>query len=343
MPLLPPLLRFTLRRAGALVVLCFGISVVAFLLTTQVPADPVTANLGQAALADPAAVRAFREHYGLNKPLPVQYILYVDRLLHGNLGESEQSHRPVLADLEQYVPATAELTVAAMLIAYVVGITTGVISAVRRGRLADTVIRVLTLVGVSVPIFWLALIALFVFFYLLGWVPGGGRLSPAIASAPSVTGFYTIDALLAGDWGVFVNALQHLALPACVLAANNIGMITRFTRASLLEVLGKDYILAAQAKGLRSRTVILQHALRAALPPILTVSGLAFANVLTGTVLVETIFSWPGIGQYAFRSATTLDLPAIMGVTLFIAFVYAAINMVIDLLHTLVDPRVHVA
>lgn len=338
-----PFVRFLARRLAALVLLGVGITFVAFVLTEMVPGDPAAANLGQRAIADPAAVQAFREKYGLDKPLPVQYVVYLQHLVQGDLGQSEQSHRAVRTDLSEYIPATAELAVTSIVIAFALGIALGVLSAVRRNRLTDQVLRVVSLGGISMPTFWLALVALYVFFFKLGWVPGSGRLDPGVLPAPHVTGLYTVDALLAGQLDVLGNALQHLILPACVLAAYNIGLLTRFTRSAVLEVINHDYIQAARAKGLPEHTVILRHVLRAALPPIITVGGLAFANVMTGTVLVESIFAWPGIGQYAFHSATTLDLPAIMGVSLFVAVVYIAVNFVVDILYGIVDPRMRLA
>jgi peptide/nickel transport system permease protein len=336
-------LRFLGRRLGALILLGLGITFVAFVLTELVPGDPAAANLGQRAIGDPGAVKAFREHYGLDRPLPVQYALYLQHLASGDLGESEQSHRPVRTDLSEYVPATAELALTSIVLAFALGITLGVVAAVRRNRPTDQILRVLSLGGISMPTFWLGLVALYVFFFQLGWVPGSGRLDPGVSPAPHVTGLYTIDALIAGQFDVFGNALQHLVLPACVLAAYNVGLLTRFTRSAVLEVINNDFVQAARAKGLPEHTVILRHVLRAALPPIITVGGLAFANVMTGTVLVESIFSWPGIGQYAFHSATTLDLPAIMGVSLFVAVVYIAVNFVVDVLYGVVDPRIRVA
>ena len=338
-----PFLRFLARRLAALLLLGLGITFVAFVLTELVPGDPAAANLGQRAIGDPAAVQAFREHYGLDKPLPVQYALYLEHLARGDLGESEQSHRAVRTDLGEYVPATAELAVTSILIAFVLGIALGVLAAVRRNRLTDQVLRVVSLGGISMPTFWLALVALYFFFFKLGWVPGSGRLDPGVLAPPHATGLYTVDALLAGQFDVAASALQHLILPACVLAAYNVGLLTRFTRSAVLEVINNDYIQAARAKGLPERTVIFRHVLRAALPPIITVAGLAFANVMTGTVLVESIFAWPGIGQYAFHSATTLDLPAIMGVSLFVAVVYIVVNFAVDILYGIVDPRIRVA
>lgn len=335
-------LRFLGRRLAALVLLGLGITFVAFVLTELVPGDPAAANLGQRAIGDPAAVAAFRAHYGLDKPLPVQYAVYLQHLAVGDLGQSEQSHRAVRTDLAEYVPATAELALTSIVIAFVLGIGLGVLAAVRRNKLTDQVLRVISLGGISMPTFWLALVALYVFFFQLGWVPGSGRLDPGVSPPPHVTGLYTFDALISGQFDVLGNAFQHLILPACVLAAYNIGLLTRFTRSAVLEVINNDYIQAARAKGLPEHTVVLRHVLRAALPPIITVGGLAFANVMTGTVLVESIFSWPGIGQYAFHSATTLDLPAIMGVSLFVAVVYITVNFVVDVLYGIVDPRIRV-
>jgi peptide/nickel transport system permease protein len=315
----------------------------AFVLTELVPGDPAVANLGDRASADPVAVRIYRQHYGLDKPVLVQYFVYLGNLLHGDLGESEQSQRAVRLDLAEYIPATAELAVTSMVLSCLLGIPLGVIAALRRNRLSDQILRVVSLGGMSTPQFWLALVALYIFFYKLGWAPGSGRLDAIVLPPPHLTGLYTLDSLAAGQLDVFANSLQHLILPACVLAAFNMGLFTRFTRSAVLEVLENDYIRTARAKGLPELTVIFRHVLRAASPPILTVVGLAFGNVMTGTVLVENIFSWPGIGQYSYRSATALDLPAIVGVMLFVAIVYILVNMVVDILYGIIDPRIQLA
>jgi peptide/nickel transport system permease protein len=335
-----PLQVFVGKRLVALVLLGLGVTLIAFVLTHLVPGDPAEANLGQRAGSDPVAVRVFRERYGLDKPLPVQYVVYLSNLLHGDMGESEQSRRPVRADLGEYIPATAELAVTSIILSGVLGVGLGVLAALRRNQLTDQVLRIVSLGGISMPSFWLALVALYVFFYVLSWVPGSGRLDPGIPMPPRTTGLLTLDALLSGRLDVFGNALQHLILPACVLAASNMGLFTRFTRSAVLEVLDNDYVRTARAKGLPERSVILGHVLRAASAPVITVIGLAFGNVMTGTVLVENIFAWPGIGQYSFRSATTLDLPAIVGVMLFVALVYILANLVVDVLYGVIDPRV---
>jgi peptide/nickel transport system permease protein len=334
--------RFALRRLAALVLLSLGITFVAFILTELVPSNAVATNLGEQAAGDPVAVAAFKHHYGLDKPFPIRYAIYLDHLVHGDLGQSSLTHGPVTHDLGQFIPATGELALYSILFAAVVGIGFGVIAALRRNRPADHALRVASLAGISMPTFWIALVALYVGFFRLGWFPGAERLDPGVSPPPSVTGLYTIDALLDGNLGLFVQALHHLVLPALVLAAFNVSLLTRFTRSAVLEVIGNDYVRAARAKGLPERTVVLRYIVRGALPSVVTVLGLVFANVLTGAVLVEKIFSWPGIGQYAFQAAVNVDVPAIAGVSLFVAVVYITINFIVDVLYGLIDPRIRV-
>jgi peptide/nickel transport system permease protein len=336
------LVYFILRRFAALVLLTLGITAVTFVLTQLVPTDAAATNLGEQAAGDPAAVAAFEQHYGLDKPLPVRYLVYLGHVLQGDLGESSVTHGPVTHDLGQFIPATAELALYAVLIAAIVGIAFGVVSALRRNRPTDHALRVASLAGISMPTFWIALVALYVGFYRLGWFPGADRLDPGVEPPPHVTGLYTVDAVLAGDFGLFTQALHHLVLPALVLAAFNVSLLTRFTRSAVLEVMGNDYVRAARAKGLQEGTVIRRYILRAALPSVVTVLGLVFANVLTGAVLVEKIFSWPGIGQYAYQAAINLDVPAIAGVSMFVAVVYITINFIVDVLYGVIDPRIRV-
>jgi peptide/nickel transport system permease protein len=335
-------LGFVLRRAAAFVLLALGITLVVFVLTQLVPSNAVATNLGEQAAGNPEAVAAFKAHYGLDKPLPVRYWLYLKNLAQGDLGESSLTHDAVRHDLAQFIPATAELALYSIVIAAFFGIAFGVIAAMRRNGPTDHALRVVSLAGISMPTFWIALVALFVGFYKLGWFPGADRLDPGVTPPPSKTGLYTIDALLAGDWNLFVQALHHLVLPALVLAAFNVSLLTRYTRSAVLEVSGNDYVRAARAKGLPERVVITRYILRAALPAVVTVLGLVFANVLTGAVLVEKIFSWPGIGQYAYQAAVNLDVPAIAGVSLFVALVYITVNFVVDVLYGVIDPRIRV-
>ena len=335
--------RFLAKRIAIGLLLCLGITLISFTLTQLVPGDPVTANLGQQASADPAAVAAFRHQYGLDKPVPVQYLVYLRNLLHGDFEQSQQSHRGVAADLAEYIPATLELAVFAIVISLLIGVPFGIVAAVYRDRWPDQFLRVISLGGVSMPTFWIALLAFYVFFFKLGWLPGGGRLDATQDPPTHTTGFYTIDALIHGQWGLFGSALAHLVLPGLVLATYTVGMLLRFTRASVLEILGQDYVRAARAKGLPERTVILRHVFRPALISIITVAGTAFGSLLSGTVLVENIFSWPGLGQYAYNSAKNLDLPAIMGVSIVVAVVYIVINLLVDVLYGVIDPRIRLS
>ncbi|MEU1641196.1 ABC transporter permease, partial [Nonomuraea sp. NPDC005701] len=329
-----------IRRILIAVLLAWGITLVTFLLTNLVPGDPVAANLGQRALGDPAIVAQWRSEHGLDKPLWQQYAIYLQGLVQGDLGTSQQSHRPVGQDLAEFVPATLELAGAAILISLVLGVAFGVVAALRRDRLSDHVLRLVSLIGISVPTFWLALVAFYVFFFRLQITPGSGRVDAALGSAPAVTGLQTVDALLAGRWDIFTSAVGHLITPALVLALYTIGLLTRFTRSAVLEVLGQDYVRAARAKGLPGRVILFRYVLRSALVPIITVAGLAFGSLLSGTVLVEAIFAWPGVGQYAYKSATSLDLPAVMGVGLVVGVVYLVINLIVDVLYGVIDPRV---
>ena len=335
-----PLLWFLGRRLTASLLVLFGITVIAFVLTQMVPGDPALANLGKNATQE--QIDNFNTVHGFDQPLPVQYAKYLGALLHGDLGVSQQTHNPVTTDLKSFVPATIELALLSVVIASVVGVAFGVIAALFRDRWPDYLLRIVSLSGISVPAFWLALLALYVFFFKWSLLPGGGRLDSDLTPPETITGMYTLDSLLTGDWTVFGNALQHLILPAIVLALASIGLLTRYTRSAVLDVIDQDYVRAARAQGLPERTIVFGHVLRAALPAVITVIGLLFANVLTGAVLVENIFSWPGLGQYGFHAATTLDLPAIMGVSLFVALVYLAVNFVVDTLYGVLDPRIRI-
>lgn len=334
------LLGFLVRRVIITVVLLVGVTLISFLLIQAVPGDTMTATLSEQALQDPEIVAAYRARWGLDQPLYMQYLLYMRNLVQGDLGTSQQTGRPVLDDLLTYVPATLEIALPAMLLSLVLGLAIGLYAAVRHDRFGDHAVRAGTLVGLSTPPFWLALVVLYVFFYLLGVSPAGGRLSTWIVPPEQVTGSVVIDAALEGRWDAVWDAVQHTALPILVLTVLTVAMLVRFVRSAMLEVLDTDYVRAARAKGLPTSRILTAHVLRAGLVPVITVSGLAFASLLSGTVLVEQIFSWPGVGQYAYRSATALDLPAVLGVSLFVAIVYTLVNLVVDLLYGLIDPRI---
>ncbi|MGW4096455.1 ABC transporter permease [Mycobacterium sp. NPDC004974] len=335
-----PLVRYALRRLGLTAILAVGITVVSFLLTTVVPINAAAANLGDRAASDPEVVAAYEARYGLDRPPVVQYFIYLKNLLQGDLGMSQLTHRPVVEDLGAYAPATLELVMAAVLFVVVVGVALGTWAALRRNRFPDQLARIIAMLGVSTPIFWLGLVASFVFFAKLGWLPSGGRLDSTFVAPPKITGFLTIDSLLAGDLPAFASAASHLVLPSVVLGVYTLGLIIRFTRTSVLEVLGQDYVRAAEAKGLSGTETTFRYILRAAAGPIITVTGVAFGTLLAGTVLIETVFNWPGLGQYAYHAATAGDLSAIMGVSLFVSLSYILINLVVDLLYMALDPRV---
>ncbi len=338
-----PIYLYILRRVLFAIPVLLGITLVAFVISNAVPADPMLANLGQRSISNPTIVENFRREWGLDQPAPVQYVVYLSNLLRGNLGMSIKSRRPVLEDLQAYFPATIELATSSIVLALVVGVGAGVISAVWRNHPIDFVARFISLIGVSAPVFWLAIIFLVIFYSRLGWAPGPGRLDVRLSPPPYYTGFYTIDSALAGQWNTFWNAVGHLVLPSLVLASYSTGVITRVTRSAMLEVLSQDYVRTARSKGLRERAVILTHAFSNARLPIVTIIGLSYSTLLTGAVLTETIFAWPGIGRYVFRASTSLDFPAIMGSSLVIAFVFVVMNLLVDVLYYLLDPRIRAA
>jgi peptide/nickel transport system permease protein len=338
-----PIYLYILRRAAFAIPTLLGITLIAFVIANAVPSDPMVANLGQRAMSDPAIVAAFKAEWGLDKPAPIQYLTYLSNLLQGNLGKSIKNRRPVATDLLTYMPATIELATTAIIVALVFGVSVGVISAVWRNSPIDYLARFVSLIGVSAPVLWLALLGLVVLYASLGLVAGPGRLDIRLSPPPRVTGFFTIDSLLAGKFNTFSNAVSHLVLPSLVLALYSAGSITRITRSAMLEVLSQDYVRTARSKGLNERIVVLKHAFANARLPVVTVIGLSYSNLLTGTVLIETIFAWPGIGRYAFQSATSLDFPAIMSVSLVIAFVFILMNLIVDVLYYFLDPRVRAA
>lgn len=313
-------------------------SVLLFLLSHTLPADPVRVALGQDATE--GQVQAYREQLRLNDPLPAQYYRYVTGLLfRGDLGTSIISRRPVLNDLRDYFPATIELALASMLISFLVAVPLGVTSAVRRGAGIDHASRVLSLFAVSMPVFWLGLLFQLIFYAKMGVLPFGDRLDSGLPIPARITGLYTIDSLLHGDLSTFFMAVKHLILPAVVLSNINVAILVRITRSSMLDVLREGYITTARAKGLRERTVVYRHALKNAAVPVVTIGGMRFGELVGGAILTETIFDWPGIGRYAVFSIERVDFPALMGVAWVAAFLYAVINIAVDLTYAYLDPR----
>ncbi len=338
-----PLYRYVLRRILFVIPLLIGITLVAFIIANAVPADPINANLPQNQLNNPEIVAAFRAEWGLDKSPVEQYLTYVGNLLQGDLGRSIKTRHPVADDIAQFLPATIELATTSTIFGVALGVAFGVVSAVWQNRPIDYIVRTVGLIGVSVPVFVLALVGLAVLHAQLGIVAGPGRLGVRIPDPPTVTGFFTIDSLLAGQLSTFWDAAGHLVLPSIVLGLYISGLISRVTRSSMLEVLSADYMRTARAKGLRERFIIIRHGLSNALLPIVTVIGLSYGSLLAGAVLTESIFAWPGIGRYTFRASTSQDFPAIMGVSILIAFIYVVVNLIVDILYYFIDPRIRTA
>jgi peptide/nickel transport system permease protein len=333
------MIRYIASRLVAAVIMVLLATLVIFLIATTVPGDPVLSQLGDMAASNPATVAAFRHQYGLDLPVWQQYWIFVRDLAHGDFGRSIVSRRPVLDDIIDYAPATIELASIAFLLSLVIGLPLGILAAVRRDSWIDHIARFVSLIGVSAPTFWLAFVMLAIFYGALDLAPGPGRLDPINFPPDRITGLLLIDTVLQGDWDNFRDALAHLALPAIVLASGTLGLITRTTRAAMLEALSQDYVRVAKAKGLRGWVVVLGHALPNAMLPVVTLGGLAYANLLTGAVMTETVFSWPGLGRYTYTSAVAVDFPAIMAITLIVAGVFVLVNLVVDVSYALLDPR----
>jgi peptide/nickel transport system permease protein len=329
------------RRLISVVFVLIGLSIITFTLSHIVPADP--ARLIAGPRASKSTVDLIRHEYGLDRPLYVQYLSYVKGVTTLDFGTSLSTLRPVRSDLGHYLPATIELALTAMIMAIVVGIPLGIVSAIRPNTIIDYIGRVISVLGLAIPVFWLALMLQFAFFAKLGWLPDGQRLPVGVDPPRSITHLYTVDALLTGNFSLFVTALKHLALPAFVLAFSTLPVITRMVRAGMLEVMGLDYIRTARAKGLRERSTVVRHALKNALLPVITVIGMQIGILFSGDILVEIIFSWPGIGRYAIAGITNFDYNAIMAVTLIIGFVYVIMNMLVDILYLFLDPRISYA
>ncbi len=334
------MLRYLLRRLLLSVPTLLGITLTTFLISHLLPSDLVLINLGDRAAQNPELVRAFRERWGLDRPLGIQYIVYLASLVRGNLGTSISTNRPVLTELALSLPATIELATLSTIVAFIIGIGLGILAAIRRDSWIDWLARTVSIVGVAVPTFWFAILLVSTVYFQLGWAPPPGRLAVGLPPPERVTGMYLVDSLLHGRVDLFLDALHHIVLPVIVLATVGVGYVTRITRASMLEALQQDYVRTAQAKGLGQFVIVLHHALRNALIPILTVGGTLYAQLLSGTVMTETIFSWPGLGRYAFSSAASLDFPAVMGVALFVGVFYLMINLIVDLLYAVVNPRI---
>ena len=327
-----------LRFLPVIALTYLGLLAVTFFIGRVVPVDPVLAVLGDRATEDQMA--QMREAMGLNQPLWEQFGRYVVKVAQGDLGVSVLTARPVLDDIIRVFPATIELATMGIIIGVGVGVPLGVWAAVRRGRLADQLVRVMGLIGYSVPIFWLGLMGLVLFYAKLDWVSGPGRIGIAFAySVPTVTGLVLVDSALAGEWLAFRSAMSHLALPAGLLGYFSLAYISRMTRSFMLKELSQEYIVAARAKGLSEATIIWRHALRNAAVPLVTVIALSYAGLLEGSVLTETVFAWPGLGLYITNSLQNADMNAVLGGTLVVGSIFIALNLFSDLMYRLLDPR----
>ena len=326
------------RTAGAVGLTFLGLLLVTFLIGRVVPIDPVLAAVGDRAPAE--VYERVKHELGLNLPLWQQFWIYLRKVLAGDFGKSVLTSNPVLSDIRRVFPATLELATMATLIGTILGVPLGVIAAVRRGRLVDQVIRVVSLVGYSVPVFWLGLMGLLVFYARLDWVAGPGRLDVAFDDlVPTVTGVILVDSALAREWEVFGNALRHVILPASLLGYFSLAYLARMTRSFMLAELGQEYVTTGRIKGLSERRVVWRHAFGNVLVPLITVVALAYANLLEGSVLTETVFAWPGLGQYITNSLLSADMNAVLGGTIVVGTIFIGLNMLSDILYRLVDPR----
>jgi dipeptide transport system permease protein len=333
-----PMLRFVIARLGVLIPTFLGVTVVAFGLIRLIPGDPIQLLAGERGI-DPARHARLMAEYGFDRPLWEQYLRYLGGVLQGDLGQSIVTKRPVLNEFMALFPATVELSVCALLLAVLIGLPAGVVAGVRRGSLFDHGLMGISLTGFSMPIFWWGLLLIILFSGILQWTPVSGRIS-LLFFFPPVTGFMLIDSLLADQEGAFTSALSHLVLPSIVLATVPLAIIARQTRSAMLEVLGEDYVRTARAKGLPPSRVIGLHALRNALIPVVTVIGLQVGLLFSGAILTETIFSWPGIGKWLVDSIYRRDYPSVQGGIVLIASVVMLVNLFVDLLYGLINPRI---
>ncbi len=330
--------RLASRELSTVAITMFGLLLVTFLIARVIPIDPVLAVVGDNARPD--VYEKARIELGLDKPLWQQFTIYVTKVFTGDLGKSVLTSNPVIADIKRVFPATLELATLGTLIGIMLGIPLGVLAAVYQGHWPDQVARFIGLLGYSIPIFWLGLMGLLLFYAKLGWVNGPGRISIAYQDfVTPVTGVILLDAAMQGEWDAFRNGLSHLILPSAVLGLFSLAYISRMTRSFMITELQQQYVIASRVKGMSEARVIWRHALRNAFVPLITVIALSYANLLEGSVLTETIFAWPGLGRYITNSLLNADMNAVLGGTLVVGSVFIGINLLSDILSRLVDPR----
>ena len=327
------------KRLLTVVPTLIGVVIVTFLLTRVLPGDPAVYFAGPA--ATPESIAEIRKSLGLDRSLPDQFIHYVNDLAHGNFGNSLSTGQPVASEISSRLPASAELTFLGLFLSIVIAVPLGILAAVKQGSLIDHACRIIATAGVSLPVFFTGLLLIYLFYFKLGWAPAPlGRLDVFYSAPPTITGFYLIDSLLAGEFETFRAALAQLILPTATLAIFSLAPIARMTRASMLSVLASDFVRTARAGGLSSRTVILTYAFRNAMLPVVTTLGMVFSFLLGANVLVEKVFAWPGIGSYAVEALLQSDFAPVQGFVLTMAVLYVALNLLIDMLYGVIDPRV---
>ena len=333
------MLMMILKRMMMAVPSLIGVVIVTFLLTRALPGDPAAYFAGPAATTE--AIQQIRVKLGLDKPLYIQFVRYVEDLAHGDLGNSLTTGQPVGQEIKTRLPASAELTLLGLIVSVLIAVPLGILAATRPNSLIDHTCRVIATAGVSLPVFFTGLILIYVFYYHLGWAPPPlGRLDIFYSPPPHVTGFYLIDSLIAGDGELFVAALKQLILPALTLAIFSLAPIARMTRASMLAVLSSDFVRTARASGLAPFTVVITYAFRNAMLPVITTLSMVFSFLLGANVLVEKVFAWPGIGSYAVEALLQSDFAPVQGFVLTMAILYVALNLLIDMLYNVIDPRV---
>ena len=331
------MLGFMFRRLLLVIPSLLGLLIFTFFLIRVVPADPAAALAGEN--ATPAQVAEIRRQYGLDQPLYIQFAVYLGQVARLEFGESAYSRRPVVLDIKERLPATLELTISSLLFATLLGIPLGTVAAVYHNRWPDMLLRILSVGGIAVAAFWFAIELQLLFAMRLDWLPLRGRLSPDLTPPPTLTGFYLLDGLVTGRWDAFGNALSHLILPAFTLSLGGLATITRFTRAGVLETLQKDFVTYERAQGFPQRVLIWKFVLRNSVVAAITQIGLLFGGLVAGAVVVETIFDWPGIGFYTVQAILTADYKVMLAVTLLIGVIYALVNIIVDVVHGLIDPR----
>jgi peptide/nickel transport system permease protein len=333
------MLGFIIRRSLIIIPTLLGVSIVVFLLLSITPGDPAELLLGERATEE--SLEAMREYLGLNEPLHVQYGLFLKRLIRLDLGETIWTRQKVIVEIKERFPATIELSLAAMFISCFFGVILGIVSASRQYSVFDYLSMVVSLIGVSMPVFWLGLMLMLVFGLHLGWFPISGRMGIDV-ELEVITNFYIVDAIITRNWAALRDVLHHLALPAIALSTIPMAIIARMTRSSMLEVLRQDYIKTARAKGLSEMKVVFKHALRNGLIPVVTVIGLQFGILLGGAILTETVFAWPGVGKWLFEGVIKRDYMVIQGGTMLVATVFVVVNTLVDLLYAFINPRITV-